>query len=262
MRRASILAAAGALALGLAAWQAFAAGETPPLKERDWPHIGIRGTYDRASIQRGFQVYKEVCAGCHALAFIAFRNLTEIGFSEDQAKAVAAEYEVPAEPTADGETLDEDGNRLVRPAALFDYLPAPFPNENAARAANNGAMPPDLSLIVKARVGHEDYIYSLQVGYTDPPAGFELADGMSYNTYFPGHQIAMPPVLSEDAVEYADGTPATVEQMAYDVTNFLAWTAEPRLEDRHSIGIGVIIFLAILSVLLYFAMRRVWAKLD
>ncbi len=231
------------------------AAETADLPSIDWPHIGILGTYDRGAVQRGYQVYKEVCAGCHGLKYIAFRNLMDIGFSEDQAKAVAAEFEVEDGP-------DNEGEMFTRPAALFDYHPAPFPNDQAARFANGGALPPDLSLIVKARKGGENYIYGLLIGYRDAPDEVELGDGVYYNVYFANNQIAMPPPLDDDMVEYVDGTAATTAQMARDVTNFLAWAAEPKLEDRHRIGLGVIIFLIILSGLLYAAKRRIWSALH
>ncbi|MCG8690251.1 MAG: cytochrome c1 [Minwuiales bacterium] len=261
MVRLSVLAAAAALAAAVAT-PVLAAGEAVELKDRDWPHTGIVGTYDRASVQRGMQIYKEVCAACHSLRFISFRNLVQIGFTEDQAKAIAAEFEVPAEPNEDGDTFDSDGLRIMRPAALFDTFPSPFPNDIAARAANGGALPPDLSLMIKARPNGENYMYSLLTGYVDPPADFEMADGMNYNAYYPGHQIAMAAPLFDDAVEYVDGTQATVSQMAYDVTNFLAWAAEPNLEDRHRIGLRVVIFLVILSFLLYATKRKVWADLH
>lgn len=245
---------AGAMLLGVVAGPSQAA-ETVDLPSIDWPHIGIVGTYDRGAVQRGYQVYKEVCAGCHGLKYIAFRNLMDIGFSEDEAKAVAADFEVEDGP-------DNEGEMFMRPAALFDYHPAPFPNDQAARAGNGGALPPDLSLIVKARQGGENYIYGLLIGYREAPADIELGEGLYYNAYFPGRQIAMPFPLDDDMVEYVDGTEATTAQMAKDVTSFLAWAAEPKLEDRHRMGLGVMIFLIILSGLLYAAKRRVWSSLP
>ena len=245
---------AGAAVFAVAAGPSVAA-EAVDLPDIDWPHIGIFGTYDRAAVQRGYQVYKEVCSGCHALKYIAFRNLMDIGFSEAQATAVAAEFEVEDGPNNDGEMF-------IRPAVLFDYHPSPFPNDNAARAANGGAMPPDLSLIVKARVGHENYIYGLLIGYTEAPEDLEIGEGLYYNAYFAGRRIAMPPPLDDGSVEYVDGTDATVAQMSRDVTSFLAWASEPKLEDRHQIGLGVIIFLLILSGLLYAAKRKIWSDLH
>ena len=193
---------------------------------------------------------------CHSLRYIAFRNLAEIGFTEEEAKAIAAQYEVEDGP-------DDEGAMFTRPARLADYWPSPFANDNEARAANGGALPPDLSLIVKAREGGSDYIYALMAGYEDEaPAGVEMADGMSYNRYFPGHQIAMPPPLYDEAVEYADGTPATLDQHARDVTAFLAWTAEPELEERKQTGLKVLIFVFILTAVLFVIYRRVWARLH
>ncbi len=209
----ALLAAVGALAIS-AATPALASGDADPPKSPGWSFDGPFGTFDRAALQRGLQVYQEVCAGCHGLEYIAFRNLTEIGLSEDQAKAFAAEFEVQDGPNDEGEMFD-------RPARLSDYFLDPYPNANAARAANNGAMPPDLSLIVKARPGFHDYIYSLLSGYKEAPEGVELAEGMAYNPYFPGHQIAMPEPIADEGVEYADGTKATIEQQAHDVVTYL-----------------------------------------
>ncbi len=214
------------------------------------------GTFDRAELQRGFQVFQEVCASCHSLDYIAFRNLTEIGFTEDQIKAIAAEYEVEDGP-------DNEGEMFMRTAKPSDYFPAPFPNRQAARASNGGAYPPDLSLIVKARNNGLDYLYAILTGYEEePPQGFELAEGMNYNHYFPGHQIAMPEPLYEEAVEYADGTEPTLAQLAHDVSVFLAWTAEPELEGRKQTGLKVLIFIAIFTALLYIINIRIWAKLH
>lgn len=249
-------AAAGVVSLGLLVAVSFsnvansAGAESAPLKSRSWPHIGIFGTYDFASVQRGLQVYRQVCAGCHSLNLVAFRNLIDIGFSEDEAKAIAESATI----------VGDDGED--RPAALFDNFPAPFASDAEAREANNGALPPDLSLIVKAREGHEDYIYSLLTGYEEAPGDIELQEGLNYNPYFSGGQIAMPEPIFADAVEYVDGTEATVEQMAFDVTNFLAWAGEPKLGERRRAGFGVIIFLLILTGLLYAVKRKVWADLH
>jgi ubiquinol-cytochrome c reductase cytochrome c1 subunit len=233
----------------------LAAGGGPELKSKDWPQAGPFGTFDYASVQRGYQVYSEVCAGCHAMKYLYYRNLADIGLSEAEVKALAAEATVTDGPDGDGEMFERSG----KPA---DRFPAPFPNAQAARAANNGAMPPDLSLVVKARKGHEDYLYSLLTGYGEPPAGEEPREGMSYNLYFPSHHIAMAPPLDEDAVEYADGTKASTDQMSYDVVNFLAWAAEPMMEARKSMGIKVVLFLLLFSVLAYFVKRKVWADLH
>lgn len=258
IRKKALIAAFAGLCAGLALaplTAANAAGGSVELIEHEWTFKGFTGTYDRAAQQRGFQVYKEVCSACHGLKYIAFRNLTEIGLTEDEAKAIAAEYIVPGE-------VDEYGDPTERPARPEDYLPEPFPNENAARFSNNGALPPDLSLITKARADGANYLYSLLLGYVDAPEGFELGDVLTYNAYFPGHQIAMAMPLYEDSVEYADGTPATVEQMAEDVTVFLNWAAEPELEARHKMGLRVLIFMAIFSVLVFFSNRKVWADIK
>jgi ubiquinol-cytochrome c reductase cytochrome c1 subunit len=234
---------------------AEAAGEAEPLLRQSWPHQGIFGTYDRAALQRGFQVYKEVCSACHGTKYLAFRNLRALGYTEEEVKAIAAEYTVIDGPNDQGEMFE-------RPARPSDRKPSPYPNEQAARAANNGAYPPDLSLIVKARAGGENYVYSILVGYEEPPAGVTVPDGMYYNKYFPGHFIAMPPILQPDGVTYADGTRATISQMARDVTQFLAWLAEPKLEERKATGIKVMLFLIVLTGLLYAYKRRVWADVH
>lgn len=247
--------AAAALGLGLATGSALAAGDAKELKTVDWHHSGPFGTYDRAQVQRGFQVYAEVCASCHSLKYIAYRNLMEIGFSEAQAKAIAAENEVEDGPDADGEMF-------FRPARLSDKMPAPFPNDNAAKAANGGAYPPDLSLLAKARVGGEDYLYSLLSGYGEDDHGHECTTGTYNNPYFPGGCLAMPAPLADDLIEYVDGTPATVDQMARDVSAFMTWAAEPKMEERKSMGFKVIVFLLIMAGLLYAAKRRIWSRLH
>ncbi|PHQ69120.1 MAG: cytochrome c1 [Sneathiella sp.] len=248
------LSIAALVSMGIAGG-AHASGGAIELKSISWHHGGMFGTYDRASAQRGVQVYREVCAGCHGLGLIAFRTLADLGFSEEEIKAIAAESDYVDGPDGEGEMFE-------RPGKPFDVFPTPFPNENAARASNGGAFPPDLSLIVKARADGDNYLYSLLTGYTDAPADFELPDGMSYNAYFAGHKIAMPSPLSEDAVEYSDGTPATVDQMAQDVTVFLTWAAEPKMEQRKSIGLRVILFLLILAGLFYAVKKKVWSDLH
>ena len=242
-----LIAPAGA---GLAA-----EAEEPPA--RSWPHEGIFGRYDRAALQRGFLVFKEVCASCHAAKYLRFRDLEGIGLDRETIKALAAQYTVQ-------DCCDENGEPFERPAKPFDRFPPPFPNEQAARAANNGALPPDLSLIVKARDGHEDYIYALLTGYeAEPPVGEEPpAEGMSWNRYFPGHWIAMPPPLSEGLVEYPDGTPATVERMASDVTQFLAWLSEPTMEERKRTGLKYMLFVLVLTGLFYAYKRKIWANVH
>ena len=221
-----------------------------------WPQAGAFGTFDRASLQRGFQVYKQVCATCHSLKLVSYRDLAALGFSENEIKAIAASYSVTDGP-------NDNGDMFQRPARPSDAFVKPFANDQAARAANNGALPPDLSLIVKARHGHEDYIYSILTGFGQtPPGGEKIADGMNYNPYFPGHQIAMPQPLQDDSVTYTDGTKATIEQEARDVTQFLAWTSEPKLEARKQLGASVILFLVILACVMYALKREIWKKLH
>ena len=251
MRRAIAIGALGLSAFLLAL--PAAAVEKIVLPEEKWRFDGPLGTFDRAELQRGFLVYKEVCAGCHSLKYLAYRNLAEIGFSAAEVKAIAAQVQVTDGP-------NEQGEMFQRPGLPADRFKSPFANEKAARAANNGAYPPDLSLITKARVGGPDYTYAVLIGYDDPPAGVLLADGMSYNRYFPGHQIAMPqPLASDGQVDYADGTEASVARMARDVTAFLHWAAEPKLEERKRLGLKVGLFLLVLTGLFYLVKRKVWA---
>jgi ubiquinol-cytochrome c reductase cytochrome c1 subunit len=246
------------VAAGVALWSPgsqAAEGAAHP-KQIDWPHDGFFGTFDRAALQRGFKVYQEVCHGCHAAKYLAFRSLADLGFNEDEVKALAAAYTVTDGP-------DENGEMFERPARPSDIMPSPFPNPQAARAANGGAYPPDLSLMSKARHDGDNYIFSLLTGYEDPPAEVgELAPGQYYNHYFPGHRIGMPPPLMPDQVTFDDGTSATVEQMASDVTQFLSWLAEPKMEERKQTGIKVMLFLIVLTVLLYLYKRKVWADVH
>lgn len=245
-----------ALAIGLfAAAPAHSAGEAVPIPDRKFSFDGIFGTYDRASAQRGFQVYKEVCAACHGMRLVAYRNLRELGLTEAQVAAIAAQVEIKDGPNDEGQMFERPG----RPA---DRFRSPFPNDAAARAANNGALPPDLSVMTKARAGGADYLFALLTGYVDPPAGVTLMDGMHYNQYYPGNQIAMGAPLNPDQVDYADGTKATVEQMAHDVSTFLQWAAEPELEQRRALGVKIIIFLTILAGLTYAVKRKVWADVE
>lgn len=252
MRKLSLIAAFAALLLSPGA---LAASDVADPKEINWNHGGAFGTFDRAAVQRGLQVYREVCSGCHGLKYIAFRNLLEIGLNEDQAKAIAAEYTVMDGPNNEGDMFERAGK-------LSDYMPSPFDNEKAARASNNGALPPDLSLIVKARAGAENYIYSLLTGYSDAPSGITVADGMSYNPYFPSHQIAMGPPIDDEVVDYIDGTKNSREQIAKDVVTFLAWAAEPTLEVRKKMGVKVVLYLILLTIVLYLVKRRVWADVH
>ena len=239
----------------LASGPDLGAQETPSLPHQEWSFEGVFGTYDLASAQRGFQVYKEVCSACHPVRHLYFRDLAAIGYNADEIKAIAATYEVTDGP-------NDQGQMYQRPGRPSDAIPGPFPNDQAARAANNGALPPDQSLIVKARHGGPDYVYGILTGYKEPPSGFKLLDGMNYNEYFPGHQIAMPPPLSDNAVTFADGTPATVPQMAHDVVTFLTWASEPNLDDRHLTGFKVIGFLVVAAILFYAAKRKIWAPVH
>ena len=255
IRLAGACAVVMSLVLGMGPDRAEAAGDVTPAPAQEWGFDGIFGHYDQAAMQRGFQVYKEVCAGCHSLKYIAFRNLADLGYNEAEIKAIAAEYTVVDGP-------DDEGEMFERPAIPSDYFPSPFPNKKAAAAANNGAAPPDLSLITKARAHGPDYVRALMVGYEDPPANFELTEGLNYNKYFAGNQIAMAAPLLEDAVEYADGTPATVDQMARDLVVFLAWAADPKMEQRKETGLSVIIFLIVVTGILYAVKRKVWADVH
>lgn len=249
-------ALAAAIAVVLSVPVAKASGESVALPDETWSFEGMFGTFDQASAQRGWQVYKEVCHSCHGLRLIAFRHLTGIGLTPAQVEAQAAEFQATFGP-------NDEGEMFQAPARPFNTVPSPFPNEAAARVANNGAYPPDLSLIVEARKNGANYLYGLLVGYHDePPAGVELMSGMYYNQYFPGHQIAMPPPLTDDRVTYADGTQATVSQMARDLTTFLAWAAEPNLVERRQLGIKTLLFLIVLTAMLYALKRKIWADVH
>ena len=262
MNKKNILAGL-ALVAGLAIPSlAFAStdGEEPKHPKQGWPHEKIIGAhYDRAAAQRGFQIYKEVCHACHSLKLVSFRQLEGIGFSQPEIKAIAASFTVMGEPDPDSGDVKE------RPGKPFDYIPSPFANPEAAAAANNGAIPPDLSLMVKAREGGASYVDSVLSGYRDPTeeelkhlAGGKIPDGGYFNPYKAGHVIAMPPPLSEGIVTYTEGQPpATVEQMSYDVSTFLAWAAEPKLEERKRTGFFFVTFLLILCGLLFASYRRI-----
>jgi cytochrome c1 len=261
--------------ISLSALPAARAQEDAPPRQR-WSFAGPFGMYDQAQLQRGFKIYREVCSTCHSLKLLAFRNLADPGgpnFTEAQATAVASEYQVQAGP-------NDQGQMFERPGRLADYFPPPFPNDEAARAAMGGALPPDMSVLAKAR-GYEwgfpwfildaftqyqedgpDYIHAILNGYTNPPAGFTLPPGAQYNKYFPGHAIGMPKPLSDGQVEYTDGTPTTVDQYGKDIAAFLMWAAEPTLDARKRLGFQVMIFLIVLSGLLYFTKKRVWHAVE
>ncbi len=225
------------------------------LKTRDWSFSGPFGTFDKAAMQRGFQVYNEVCAGCHSMKLIAFRNFADLGYNKSEIKALAAQYEVEDGP-------NDDGDMFMRPAIPADRMPAPYANDNAARAGNNGALPPDLSLIAKARPNGPNYLYSLLSSYEDAPNGKEVPDGMYYNPAYPGHLIAMPQPLYGDDVEFIDGAATSIEAVSADLTQFLMWAAEPKLEVRKRIGVAAVFFLSIFVIFSYLAKRRIWADVH
>lgn len=258
LRRLALAVSAVLLGVALCAGTVQAAEEASEFADRDWSFEGPFGMFDRGQLQRGYKVYKNVCAACHGMRLLHFRNLGESGgpeFSEEAVKALAASVEVQDGP-------NDEGEMFTRPAKPSDAFPSPFANDNAARAANNGALPPDLSVIAKAREGGPDYLYALLTGYKEPPADMKMSEGMNYNAAFPGHQIAMLPPLGPDAVEYTDGSPQTVEQYAKDVSAFLMWAAEPKLEERHKVGFRFMIYLLLLAGLLYLAKRRIWSNLK
>lgn len=281
---------AATLSLMVAGAGSFFAGQTAlaagggevHIDRQDWSFSGFFGKYNKAQLQRGFGIYKEVCSSCHGLKLLSYRNLVQKGgpeFSKEEALAIAKEATV-----IDG--FDDSGDPLERPGKLSDRFQSPFSNEQEARSANNGALPPDLSVITKARTFHRhvpwytepyywlydmatayeekgvDYLYALLTGYKDAPSDVTMGDGMHYNEVFSGHQIAMAQPLSEEMVEYADGTKPTLEQHAKDVSAFLAWAAEPHLNARKDLGKRVMIYLAILALLLYLAKRSVWARVK
>jgi len=239
--------------------QKVEAGENnKELLKVNWSFKGLFGKFDRASLQRGYQVYTEVCASCHSMKLLSYRNLAEKGgpeFSEDQVKAIASNFELRDGPNSDGEMF-------TRSAKLSDKFVKPYQNIEEAKALNGGAYPPDMSVLVKARSGGADYIYSVLVGYDDPPSDVTIDDGVYYNTYMTGNKIMMSKPLSEGLVEYNDGTKATEEQMAKDVVTFLAWAAEPHLEARHRIGFKAILYLIILTILAYFSMKKIWSRIE
>ncbi len=250
------------------------AQEAPP--RQHWSFAGPFGVYDQAQLQRGFKIYREVCSNCHSLKLLAFRNLADPGgpgFTEAQAATVAASVQVTDGP-------NDQGQMFQRPGGIADHFPPPFPNDQAARAALGGKLPPDMSVLAKARSYEAgfpkfifdafteyqedgpDYIHAILDGYTDPPAGFTLAPGTQYNKYFPGGAIGMPKPLNDGQVEYTDGTPTTVDQYGRDVAAFLMWAAEPTLDTRKRVGFQVMIFLIVFTGLLYFTKKRVWHAVE
>jgi len=237
--------------LTLVSHLAGAANNVLEPKQVVWPFDGAFGGFDRQAAQRGLKVYLEVCASCHGMTNLYYRNLQSIGFSDAEIKELAKNYTVIDGPNSDGEMFE-------RPALPSDRFVSPYANEEAARATNNGAYPADLSLIVKARHDGANYLFSLLTGYSEAPEDFELMNGLYYNPYFDGKQIAMPAPLIAGQLEFMDGTPATLEQMARDVTIFLQWAAEPEMEHRKSMGLKVMIFLAVFTIFFYIAKRRIW----
>ncbi|KAL0737639.1 hypothetical protein Bca4012_013849 [Brassica carinata] len=220
-----------------------------------WPHDGILSSYDHASIRRGHQVYQQVCASCHSMSLISYRDLVGVAYTEEEAKAMAAEIEVVDGP-------NDEGEMFTRPGKLSDRLPQPYANESAARFANGGAYPPDLSLITKARHNGQNYVFALLTGYRDPPAGISIREGLHYNPYFPGGAIAMPKMLNDEAVEYEDGVPATEAQMGKDVVSFLSWAAEPEMEERKLMGFKWIFLLSLALLQAAYYRRLKWSVLK
>lgn len=260
--RKTLLATIGALTGGAAALvytldQSVRASDLelhPP--KNPWYHSkGLFSSLDHASVRRGYEVYKQVCAACHSMRFVAYRDLVGVTHTEDEAKAEAAEILVTDGP-------DEQGNMFQRPGKLSDYFPNPYANEEAARAANNGAYPPDLSYIVSARHGGEDYIFALLTGYCDPPAGVILREGQYYNPYFPGGAISMAQALYNEVLEYPDGTPATASQLAKDVATFLKWTAEPEFDERKKMLLKTIGIFTVLISIAYYYKRLKWSSIK
>ena len=226
-----------------------------PMPKHKWSFNGITGTFDRAALQRGFKVYQEVCAGCHSMKLLYYRDLRDIGFSEAEVKVIAAEYTVVDGPNDEGEMYDRD----ARPA---DRFVSPYANDNEARLSNNGAYPPDLSVITKARKYGEDYIYNFILGYEEPPEGMEIGDGMYYNKWVGGNQISMPQPIYDGSVDYDDGTDNNAKQLTEDVVTFLKWAAEPELEVRKNLGIKVILFFLVLGTFIYFVKNKLWREVD
>jgi len=239
-------------------FNAISAEKSHELLKPGWSFKGFFGKFDRASLQRGYQVYTEVCSACHSMKYLSYRNLSQPGgpeFSEEQAKIIASQFEVTDGPNSDGEMF-------TRPARLSDNFVEPYANDQAATVANGGAYPPDMSVLVKARQGGANYIYSVLMGYDDVPSGITLDEGVYYNKYMAGNKIKMAKPLLDGAVEYIDGTNASEEQMSKDVVTFLAWAAEPHLEARHKMGFKAIIYLLIITLLVYFSMKKLWSRIE
>lgn len=276
---------AGTTSALLLAGAAFAEESAhPEIERQQWAFGGLGGQFDRAQLQRGFQIYKEVCSACHGMKRLSFRNLTQPGgpeFPEDAVKRLAAEW-----PNQIVDGPNDEGKMFERPALLSDPMRGPYHNDKEARAAQNGALPPDLTLIAKARgvdrdpkwfvhpflmlgdvlhsyqEGGADYVHALLGGYVDPPKDVKMTDGKYYNLYFPGHQIGMPPPLSDGAVTYQDGTKPTMENYTADIAAFLSWAADPTLNQRKRIGWQVMLYLLITTGLLYLGKKRIWSAVK
>ena len=233
----------------------LASGSGNDLPKHNWSFKGLTGTFDKSAVQRGFKVYREVCSGCHSMSLLYYRDLIDIGFSNEEVKAIAAEYTVIDGPNDEGEMFE-------RPARPSDRFVPPFSNKQEARVSNNGSYPPDLSVITKAKKRGPDYIFSLLLGYTEPPVDFELGEGMYYNKWKEGYQIAMAQPLDEGYVDYDDGTENTLPQLAEDITTFLVWSAEPELEERKKLGIKVILFFIVLGSIVFIVKNRLWREIH
>ncbi len=237
-----------------------AGGDGPAIPSLEWSFnkgpAGAFGTYDKAAMQRGYKIYREVCAGCHSMKRVYFRNLSALGYDEAQIKNIAAEY------TVINDEPNEEGEMFERAAEPKDAFVSPFANEAAAKYSNGGAYPPDLSLITKARANGPNYLHALLTGYEEPPEGEAVSDGQYWNKYFPGHKLSMAPPLSEGQVSYEDGAPETLDQYAHDVTQFLTWAADPYMEERKRTGFRVILFLSIFAAIMYAVKKKLWKELH
>jgi len=255
MRKLKLSVLTAALLAGLSS-AALASGGGEPLMKPGFSWDGVFGHYDKAQLKRGFEVFNQICSNCHGLRLVAYRNLSAVGLTPEEIKDVAAAREIADAP-------NDEGIVSMRAGRPSDKYISPFQNDKAAAAANGGALPPDLSLMAKARPGGPNYIYSLLLGFKDEaPAGHPIPEGKYFNTYFPGNAISMPPQLMEDLVTYADGTKATPEQLAKDITAFLNWSAEPELDERKSLGLKVMIFLAVFTAMLYALKVQIWKNLH
>lgn len=263
-----IIAAVAALTLSAGAAQAAGGAYVPPLKDADWSFEGFFGQYDQKQLRRGFQIYNEVCSACHSLRLVAYRNLSALGYTEDEIKEIAAEKSIRLPHGDAGALLNDDGEFFTREAKPSDKFVSPYANDAAATDAN-GALPPDLSLMAKARIGGPEYVYSFLMGYMEEAPeevtsqkGFVLNEDKNFNIYFPGYYTSMPAQIMDEMVEYEDGTAPTAEQHAKDIVAFLNWAAEPELDERKSMGLKVMLFLLVLTAMLYALKRKIWANVK